>query len=170
MRARTDIPRGGALALLSAAALVLAAAALAAFGVSATLARLSTPAVQAAPAGGDIAADGLVIPAAGRGEAEAAALNRLLDVLEAEGALLRTSSFRSGAANQVLLGFEVEARPANLWRAMHALETGSPALVVTRARATTRDGGERITLSADAVATWAPAEPPRSAAGEGTGL
>lgn len=146
-------------ALSLAVAALLAGMSAAAAGGLALAAALGSPgAPQSAPDAETVRH--VLIPAGGRGEAEAAALDRLVEVLDAEGVRLRTGAFRTTAeARRVTLAFEVEARPTAIWRALHALETGSPALVLTRVRAVSREGGALISVSADAVGVWAPASP-----------
>lgn len=104
----------------------------------------------------DVTSEGVVIAAKARGEAEAMALRRLVAVLRDETLELKAGSFKASAdARLVSMSFDAEGSPDAVWRAIHALEAGAPAMVLTRLRLTARDQGAVVSVSADALAAWA---------------
>lgn len=151
------VSRRKAGALAAGLAVLLAALAFAAFGVWAAASAFAAP-KRAQTAVMDAATAGeLVIPAGARGEAEAATLRRVVGVLQGEGVALQTGSFKAAAdARLVSITFDFEGPPAAMWRAVHEMETGSPALVLTHIHVVSRDQGAALAISADALAAWAP--------------
>lgn len=158
--------RSGGTAFLAGLLVLAATLAFAGYGVWTAAASWNAPASSRSPVAtiDAITAAALVVPATTRSEAEAATLKRLLGVLQAEGVALDVGSFKASSdAKLVLLTFDIDGSPAAIWRAVHALEAGSPALVITRIRATARDQGAMLSISADALAAWAPADPGKPA-------
>ncbi len=102
----------------------------------------------------------LVIPAPVRGDAEAALLHRVDAVLSQHGVRLKSASFKSSANNAglVAISCEFEGAPDAVWRAVYDLEAGRPGIVISRLRATSKNGGESLVASSEAVAAWAPAQ------------